>query len=131
MLERLLRNPPRRIVTVVEIPDQKSLTVKLVPVTLINDLVQTRDDENRWEAIMWAFIGAVLGIVVNWLTATPIVITQASIILLAALILMAGFAGWQWQIFSKRSEEARSRLHEMSFQRRAPGVKASTEQRTA
>lgn len=60
------------------IPSQDQLAVDLVPANLVYQLEEYRSDQMRWEAVMWAFIGAILGIIVNWITNDPIQITRIS-----------------------------------------------------
>ena len=70
----------------VEIPTREQMTVKLVPMHLMTRLEEARSDEQFWGAVFWAVVGAILGVVCNWVTSDPIDITRPSLVVMAVFV---------------------------------------------
>jgi hypothetical protein len=101
----------------VYIPPRDSLAIGLVPADMVHQLEEYRSDEMRWGAIMWTFIGAVLGIIVNWATSDPIVISRASIVVTAILLLMTVVMWMATREYKKRADKMKARI--VGFQKPA------------
>lgn len=96
----------------VYVPTRGSLAIGLVPSDLVYKLEESRSDEMRWSSIMWTLVGAVLGIVVNWATSDPIIISRASLIVFVILALMAVFIWIATRDYKKRADDAKGRIIE-------------------
>lgn len=92
------------------IPDEDNLAVNLVQADIVYRLEEYRSDEQKWESIMWTFIGATLGIVVNWVTSDPIVITRISFVLVTILLLMVVITFIATREYKRRADVMKARL---------------------
>lgn len=110
--------PDRELIDAVEstapiyIPSRESLAIGLVPIDLVYRLEEYRSDEKKWESILWAFIGAILGIATSWLTAENLQINNYSIILLIVFVVMATFSGVTAYNYQKRAGEIKKKLNQ-------------------
>jgi hypothetical protein len=104
-IERATMSAPIRI------PSRESLAIGLVPSDLIYRLEEYRADQRRWEAIAWSLGGAVLGIVINWVTNDPITVSRASIILLIVLFVLAILVGLIARDFKLRADRIRDKIN--------------------
>lgn len=109
----------------VRAPEPESLAIGLVPSDIVYRLEEYRSDQMRWEAVMWAFIGAILGIIINWVTTEPISISRASVILLATFIIMAGVTWLAVRDYRMRAERMRDAM--LKFKHSSHSSKASAE----
>jgi hypothetical protein len=66
----------------------------------------------RWEAIMWVFVGAVFGIIVNWITSDPIVVSRTSIIVTVIFVVVTGIIWFAARDYKKRADVMKSRILE-------------------
>lgn len=105
----------------VYVPTRDSLAIGLVPSDLVYKLEESRSDEMRWSSIMWTLVGAVLGIIVNWATYDPMVISRASLIVFAILALMAVFIWIATRDYKKRADDAKGRIIEFHKPTKASG----------
>jgi len=78
----------------VEMPSREQMRVKLVPLHLVNRLEEARSDERFWGAVFWTVLGAILGIICNWVTSDPIIISRASLVVMAILIVVGVLSCW-------------------------------------
>ena len=94
----------------VTIPSRESLTIGLVRSDLVYQLEEYRSDQRRWETLTTILVGAALGIVVNWVTGEPIVITKASVVILITFIGLS-FAIWLIaRDFSRRAMNLKQKI---------------------
>jgi hypothetical protein len=98
----------QKISAPVHIPDD--LSIQLVPVDLVDKLEEYRSDQIKWETVFWAFIGAILGIIINWVTSSDLVITEVSVVTLALLALMAVITGRAAKDYTKRVDMAKAKM---------------------
>ena len=96
----------------VYIPTKESLAIGLVPADTVYRLEEYRADQMRWEGIMWAFIGAVLGVIVNWVTSEPIIISRTSLIVIAVFVIMVIITMIASRDYKRRAESMKSRILE-------------------
>ncbi|MFZ4662878.1 MAG: hypothetical protein ACOYNY_38080 [Caldilineaceae bacterium] len=89
------------------VPDANKLTVVLVPSTLLHQIEEYRADQIRFEAVAFLFLGAFLGVVVNWATAEQVHITLPSIILGVVLLIVTCLALWVARDFRTRANAAK------------------------
>jgi hypothetical protein len=92
------------------IPDPQNLAVRLVKADLLAVIEDYRSDQNRWFATAWAFIGAVLGVIVNWITASQINVTGPSLVVLGTFALIAVLSWIAARDYGKRAERLKSDL---------------------
>jgi hypothetical protein len=98
----------REINAPVEVPTPEQMKVKLVPSHLLIWLEETRSDENRWSSVGWAFIGAILGIVINWITADQIQITRPAAVVIIAFGIIAALAFFASHQYGRRAGAVRA-----------------------
>ena len=96
------------------LPNQDNLAVLLVRADLIYQLEENRSDQRRWESVMYAFIGAILGIIVNWVTSETSIITRSSFMILGIFIFISIIAGNAARIHCKRAERMKRSILEGS-----------------
>lgn len=70
----------------VEIPTPEQMTVKLVPFHQVTKWDEARSDGQIWFSVLFALIGAILGILGEWFTSPQLEITRPSIVLTVVLI---------------------------------------------
>lgn len=58
------------------------MKLKSVPSRLVTQLEETLSDQSRWRAVGWAFVGAMLGIVISWIISDNAVITLSAIVVI-------------------------------------------------
>lgn len=92
------------------IPKPMSLAVNLVPSDIVYQLEEYRSDQMRWEAVMWAFLGAIFGIIANWVTADPIATSRTSLILLVVFTIMTSITWFAVKDYKSRAERMKKRL---------------------
>lgn len=92
------------------IPNRDSLAIGLVPSDIVYRLEEYRSDQMKWETILWIFVGAVLGIVINWITSDPIVISRTSVVVLIILIIVSVVIGVNAREYKKRADEMKSKI---------------------
>lgn len=81
------------------LPPSELTDVQLLPSGMLDRLEEYRSDENVMYLLIGGFTGAVLGILSNWATSDPFVITKFSIVLLILfLILTVVSIFWTWRI---------------------------------
>jgi len=92
------------------IPTIDSLAINLVPADLVYRLEEYRSDASRWEATFWTLIGAIIGVIVNWVTNDPINISRTSIVVIAFLLVMAVLIGIAARDYRKRADIIKSQM---------------------
>lgn len=99
------------------IPSRENLAIGLVPVDLVYRLEEHRSDEIKWQNILWVFIGSVLGMIINWVTAENFTVTKVSIIIGVVFIIMIIFSGSSAFTYHRRAEDMRKKLNNFSERR--------------
>ncbi len=92
------------------IPNRDSLAIGLVPSDIVYRLEEYRSDQMKWETILWIFVGAILGIVVNWITSEPLVISRASLVVVVILVIISIIIGVNAREYRKRADEMKSKI---------------------
>lgn len=98
----------------IHIPARNNLAIDLVPSNLVYRLEEYRSDERRSEAVMWALIGAVLGIIVNWVNTDPPSISRNSLVLISILIVIIVVTWMAVKDYRKRADKIKERM--LSFE---------------
>jgi len=103
-----------RIYAQVNLPSASSLSVDLVRSDLVYQLEEYRTDQGRVAACFWLFVGAIINIVINWVTSSPMTLTPISETFLVIFCVLALLCSVFMISFgtraSKKSEEiAKSR----------------------
>lgn len=109
----------------VYVSTRDSLAIDLVPSDLVYKLEEYRSDEMRWSSIMWTLVGAVLGVIVNWATSDPMVISRASLVVFAILAMMAVFIWIATREYRRRADEAKRRIIEFRKASKSSGKASS------
>jgi hypothetical protein len=94
----------------VRIPERAQLTVDLIPASTIYRLEEYRADQMRAEAIMWTFIGAVIGLITSWALQESISFSRPSLIILAFLVGLAIISGVVSTNFKRRADNAKGEM---------------------
>jgi len=94
----------------INIPDLEEMTVLLVQADIVYRLEEYRADQQHWEAIMWTLMGAILGVLINWTTSEPIVISKISILAIIIFSIFACIALASVIKYRKRAEKMRERV---------------------
>lgn len=91
-------------------PDPQKLAVRLVKADLLNIMEEYRSDENKWYSVAWAFIGATLGVIVNWITSQEVYIGRPALVIIGAFIIMAVLSWVQAQNYGRRVSKLKDDL---------------------
>lgn len=92
------------------LPSQDVTDVHLIPTHSLDHLEEYRSDENIVYLLIGAFSGAILGVLSNWATTEPFVITRFSIVLLSILaVLTVACIFWAWRL-RKRTTALKERF---------------------
>ena len=94
----------------INIPDLEEMTVLLVQADVVYRLEEYRSDQQHWESIMWTLVGAILGVLVNWVTSEPVVISKISILVLIMFSIFACIASVSVTKYRKRAEQMKDRI---------------------
>jgi hypothetical protein len=94
----------------INIPDLEEMTVLLVQADIVHRLEEYRSDQQHWEAIMWTLVGAILGVLVNWITNEPIVISKISVLAIILFTIFACIALASVTKYRKRAETMKERI---------------------
>lgn len=94
----------------VEIPAPNQMKVKLVPSHLLKHMEETRADENQWYSVAWAFVGAILGVIVNWVTSNQIEITRPALVVMATFAIVSFLAFKTARRYANRAEIIRNEM---------------------
>jgi hypothetical protein len=94
----------------INIPDIEEMTVLLVQADVVSRLEEYRSDQQHWESIMWTLIGAVLGVLVNWVTSEPMVISKVSILVIVLFLVFSFIAFTAAFKYRKRAEKMKDRI---------------------
>ena len=108
-LARTVREVANALSVPIRFPLEDDMAIYLVPRAMLDRLLEYQADENLWWALFGAFLGAVSGIAVNWLTADRPARTSGSIIAFLVFILVSGVFGlmvFQTRRRAKRVKEA-------------------------
>ncbi|MCB9112302.1 MAG: hypothetical protein H6634_13745 [Anaerolineales bacterium] len=99
------------------IPARENLAIGLVPIDLVYRLEEHRSDEIKWQNILWVFIGSVLGMVINWVTAESFTVNKYSLIIGSVFVIMIIFSGSSAFTYHRRAEDVRKKLNSFSERR--------------
>jgi hypothetical protein len=104
------KSPIVQVTAPVELPTPDQMKVKLVPSHLLSQLEETRADESYWSSVGWAFLGAALGVIVNWITSNQFTITRPSLIVILVFIICSALAFVATRRYSGRSKAIRTAM---------------------
>lgn len=94
----------------VKYPDQKDLEVKLVRVDIVNRLEENNSDLLWWQSTLFAFIGGIFGVIVNWATIGTPTFSMASIIIILVFIITAVIIGFYVHKLQNRIAKEKEKL---------------------
>jgi hypothetical protein len=94
----------------VSIPKREDMTVSLVPADIVYRLEEYRSDQQHWESIMWTLVGAILGVLVNWATSDPLVVSKVSVIILVIFFVFTSIALTSAIRYRRRAEKMKERM---------------------
>lgn len=94
----------------IEMPTPEQMKVKLVPSHLLNRMEETRSDETHWHSVAWAFVGAILGVIVNWATSSQIEITRPAIVVIATFAVVSILSFIAAKRYSDRAKDIRTEM---------------------
>jgi uncharacterized ubiquitin-like protein YukD len=114
------KRPIVELTAPVELPTADQMKVKLVPSHLLSQLEETRSDENYWSSVGWAFLGAVLGVIVNWATAEQMAFTRSSLIIIIVLFISGALAFAASRRHANRARVIRSEMVKVGIETAAP-----------
>ena len=86
------------------IHDREKEPIPMVRADRLHIIEEYRDEQNKWLSIAWAFIGAALGVIVNWATSETLAISRASVIVIIAFGIIGGLSWLSARQFQKRAE---------------------------
>ena len=86
------------------VPEQEREPIILIRTDRLQLMEGYRSEQNKWFSIGWAFIGGVIGIVVNWITSENIVISKPSIILIFVFAAIGFMSLFTARHFEKKAE---------------------------
>ena len=86
----------------------------MVPSDLVYKYDEYRSDESKLSAWLFTFLGAFLGVIINWATSDPFVISKTSIIIEIILLLIIIFSGSFAYSFNKRAKAAKSKIDDLA-----------------
>jgi hypothetical protein len=89
----------------ITISDQEREPIPLVRADRLHIIEEYRDEQNTWFSITWAFIGAGLGVIINWVTAERLVISRHSVIVISVFGITAILAWLSARRFRSRAEQ--------------------------
>jgi hypothetical protein len=89
----------------VYVPESEDLRVNLIRGELVSELEKCRSDELKFSSIMWTFIGATLGVLINWVTASPFIVSTLSLITLTLFLIMSVLMWTFANDFKKRADK--------------------------
>lgn len=120
-IEEMLRTANRAIGRSEEItarvilPPSELTDVQLLPSGMLERLEEYRSDENLAYLLVGAFGGAILGILSNWATNDPFVITRFSVVLLILILLLTATSiFWAWRL-KKRADSVKRQIFSNKF----------------
>lgn len=96
------------------LPRKEDMNVKLVPLHSFERLEEYRADENIAYLLIGSFGGAILGILSNWATTRPFVVTEVSVILLLLLVILIGLCLLWLRRLARRSESVKQDMFSLS-----------------
>jgi hypothetical protein len=106
--------PDRSVFTApVRIPSRDKLAVDMVPYSLVYLYDEYRSEEAKASAWFFAFIGAFLGVIINWTTSEPLIISKTSIVVELILVVTIVLLGSFTYSFNKRAKAAKSQIDEL------------------
>jgi hypothetical protein len=105
-------SPEPEITAPVKLPSQEAMTVQLGPVHFIERLEEYQSDENLGFTLIGLFIGAIIGVVINWATNEPFIVTPFSLILIGIFFIFAIGTGIWLRRTRIRRENIKRRLLE-------------------
>jgi hypothetical protein len=94
----------------IHMPSREDLTLNMLPANLIYKYDEYRSDESRMSAFFFTFLGAFLGVIINWVTSHPLVISIPSLIIEFIILIVLIFSGGFTYSFHKRAKETKSEI---------------------
>jgi len=94
----------------VHLPPKEVTDIYLLPVGLFQQLEEYRSDEKATYLFIGALVGAILGILSNWVTNESFVITRISVILGVVFGTFATICGFWARLIHKRVARAKNRI---------------------
>lgn len=98
-----------------QVPERNSMAVKMVPRSLVYQLLEYRSDGSRMSSIFWAVVGGILGIGVNWVTVEPFAPTGASVAVMACFIVFGSVFAFLWSCEEKRAKGVADELDNFEY----------------
>lgn len=94
----------------ISFPRREDMTVQLIDSSLLDRLEEYRSDETVAFLFVGAWLGAILGVLVNWYTAAEFVVTRESQVLLAILFILLGGSAFVAFRLRRRAAMVKRRL---------------------
>ncbi|MCB0172492.1 MAG: hypothetical protein KDJ97_18250 [Anaerolineae bacterium] len=92
------------------LPPREDMSVKLVPSHSLERLEEYRGDESIAFLLIGLFGGAIMGVLINWITDEDFVITRQSIVFVSFFLFLTVLCGWWAFQLKKRSGRIRDKL---------------------
>jgi hypothetical protein len=88
-------------------PPREKLALNMVPADLIYRYDEYRSDESKMSSVFFTFLGAFLGVIINWVTSSQLEISKPSIIVELILLIVIVIFWIFTRIFNQRAKEAK------------------------
>jgi len=96
------------------IPEREKLALNMVPRELIYQYEEYRSDESNMAAFFYTILGAFFGVLINWATSDPIVISKTSIIIELILLVFIIVIGLFTYRFNRRAKNKKSEIDNLA-----------------
>lgn len=103
-----LQSTSREIYAPVSLPTPEQMKVPLVPSTYVERIEEYRNEQNVWFSLAGVFLGAILGLTINWVTGGKM--EGPALVVLGILVLMLLVTGLSALKFKKRADKLRDLL---------------------
>ncbi len=100
----------RSLTADVVLPPQGDLRIRLVPSDSLDRLEEYRADQSVSLLFVGIFLGAILGILSNWITDLDFTITRISGAFMVLFLVMASLVGFWTYVVRRRASETRKRM---------------------
>lgn len=118
-IQEQLKNKVEPYTIPIIIHEKEKEPILMVRADRLHIIEEYRDEQNKWFSIAWAFIGAALGVGINWITATPLQISTISVITFIIFCIVAILAMLTANNFQKRVERYKHIIiYESDFENR-------------
>jgi hypothetical protein len=98
----------------IRMPNRDQLAVDMVPSSLVYQYDEYRSDESKMAAFFFAFLGAFLGVIINWATADSLIFSKTSIIIEVILFLIVLIMGYFTYVFDRRAKNKKLEIDKMA-----------------